>query len=258
MKKSIAIATLILFLFSTCATIKPYQVTNYFRSTKIEERQIKRIAVLPFENLTREPAAGDVVTDELNLQLGKLGVFDLVERAKIEELFREQDVDTLRFDMSTVVKIGKMLGAQAVILGSVTDFSPQPKFLPDTTRYHHHHPPVVIYDRPYYNHHEHDDNKENSGDLTTCLIVLGAITVVGLIVYLLVKPKSVSAEVGFSARLVDVETSEQLWQAKETFRGDRKSIQALVQTREEKSRLVSDIEFLNQILCREVAKTILK
>ncbi len=259
MKRSFALVTLLTFLFTTfCATVKPFQITNYFRSTRIEERQIKRIAVLPFENLTREPAAGDIVTDELNLQIGKLGVFDLVERAKIEELFREQDVDTLRFDMWRVVRLGKMLCAQGIILGSVTEFSPQPRFQPDTTRSRHHHPPVVIYDRPDY-HHDHERDEENNQDgLQTALIVLAAITVVGIIVYLLVKPTSVSAEVGFSARLVDVETSEQLWQAKETFRGDRKTIRALVTTKEEKSRLVSDIEFLTQILCREVAKTIIK
>jgi hypothetical protein len=41
------------------------------------------------------------------------------------------------------------------------------------------------------------------------------------------------------------------------FSGNRKSIQALVTTREDRVRLVTDVEYLNQILCRELARTLL-
>ncbi len=249
MRKIISWIILLTFILS-CGPVKPYKITNFFRSSKIEERGIKRIAVLPFGNLTDFRGADFIVTDEINLQLGKLGVFDLVERIKVEELFKEQDLDTLRFDPVTVVKIGKMLGAQGVILGNVTSFKPIPGTAIDTSRRYRDrrtYPPVII-----IGDHDHDGEED---DFWKVACIVGAIvTVVGVIVYLIFKPKP-SAEVGISMRLVDVETGEHLWQVKDTFRGSKKSVQELVKAKEDKKRLRNDIEYLTRILCQEMVKT---
>jgi hypothetical protein len=223
-----------------CATVRPYRVANYFRSPKVAGLDIKRVAVLPFENLTGEKAAAAIAAEEFNLQLGRTGLFDLIERGRIEELWREQDLDTMtRFDASTAVRIGRMLGAQAVILGSVTKFVPHPQLKPDTTplayddRHHHHDaPPVVVIDND-----RHDDAWQ------TCAAVLAIVSVVG-IVFLLTRPKAPAAEVGIQARLVDVES------------GGARRVQALVEEREDRNRLVVDIEYLTQVLCRELVGTL--
>ena len=255
-----------------CATapVKPYQVTNFFRSSRLEERGIRRIAVLPFENLTEERFAGPIVAEETNLQVGKLGVFDLVERSKVVELFREQDLDTLeRFDANTAVKIGKMLGAQGVIVGSVTKFKRHPSDKQDT---------VVIVEKEhryspwedewyYHRHHRHrydyGSHGQHSGRDTSGVdpwlvvgIVALTITIIGGILYLVLREKPASAEVGASLRMVDVETGEVVWQANETFQGNRASVQALVTENEDRARLVTDAEYLTQILCRELARTL--
>lgn len=234
-------------LWVNCATVRPYKITNYFLSPKISERKLKRIAVLPFENLTKEEKAGKIVQEEFSLQVGRLETFDLLERARIEELWREQDLDTLyRFDVTTAAKIGKMLGAEGVIFGSVTKFSPYPEPKEDTVkRGKEVEPSIVIV------------NDDNSA-WKWLLIGILAITVVGLIIYLAVKPSPPSAEVGVSVRLVDVGTGEILWQAKETFQGARKSIQGLVETKEEKERLIKDIDFLTSLLCQKIAETLLR
>ncbi len=200
---------------------------------------------MPFENLTKEEKAAKIVEEEFSLQLGKLSLFDLLERARIEELWKEQDLDTIyRFDATTAAKIGKMLGAEGVIFGSVTKFSPYPEVKRDTTpREKEERPSVIIVD---------DDNSA----WKWLLIGILAITVVGLVIYLAAKPSPPSAEVGISVRLVDVETGDILWQAKDSFRGTRKSIQALVETKEEKERLVKDIDFLTSLLCQKLAETI--
>jgi len=247
MKSLIASVLIVAFILS-CGPVKPYTVTNFFRSSKIEERGIKRIAVLPFENLSDFRGAGYIVTDEINLQLGKTGIFDLVERIKVEELFKEQDLDTLRFDPVTVAKIGKMLGAQAVILGNVTNFKPHPKTVIDTSRRYQrdreHLPPVIIIG-------DHDDDDD---DFWKVACVVGTVaTVVGGL-YLLFRTKP-SAEVGASMRMVDVETGEQLWQVKDVFRGNKKPVQALVKTKEDRKRLVYDVEYLTRILCQEMVGT---
>jgi len=51
-----------------CAGIKPYCVSNFFIDDSIQELKHKRIAVLPFENLTQIKEATLLVTDEFNLQ----------------------------------------------------------------------------------------------------------------------------------------------------------------------------------------------
>ncbi|MEO0100524.1 MAG: CsgG/HfaB family protein [candidate division WOR-3 bacterium] len=247
-RKLFIIFLLLSYLFYTnCAPVRPYRVTNYFLSSKFSERKVKRVAILPFENLTKEEKAAKMVQEEFSLQVGKLEIFDLLERARIEELWKEQDLDTLyRFDVSTAAKIGKMLGAEGVIFGSVTKFIPYPEPKEDTSKKVKEKevgPSVIIVD-------------DNNSSWKWFLIGILAITVVGLVIYLAVKPSPPSAEVGLSVRLVDVETGEILWQAKETFRGARKSIQALGETKEEKERLVKDIDFLTSLLCQKLAETL--
>jgi len=86
-----------------------------------------------------------------------------------------------------------------------------------------------------------------------CIVGI-AVTVIGGIVYLIFKSKP-SAEVGISMRLVDVETGEHLWQIKDLFKGNNKSIQELVKTKEDKKRLTNDVEYLTRILCQEIVRT---
>jgi TolB-like protein len=254
------ILSLLIAALIGCGPTTPYRVKNYFRDSEIEERNLRRIAVLPFENLTLAPEAGVALTDEFNLQLGRLGVFDLVERARIEELFREQDVDTLRFDPSSVCELGRMLGAQAVILGSVTRFEPHPKVPRETIEVvHHYPPPVIIYD--YDDEEEKEEEEEEGGEKIepweVAVAVLAIISVVGIL-YLLLREEPKSAEVGLSARLVDVETGKQLWIAKECIRGADRSVQVLIEDETERQRAVRDTQFLAQVLCREMVKTILE
>lgn len=231
-----------------CATVKPYRLTNYFRSSKVGTEAVRRLAVLPFENLTPEPAAASIVADEFSLQVGKTGLFDLLERNRLEELWREQDLDTLfRFDQASAVKVGRMLGAQAVVLGSVTEFRPHPDVKldessarsrsadPENTA-----PVVFIGDK-------------HSRDVWELIVVsLAALTVIGAVV-LLLRPKPAAAKVGLSVRIVEVETGEVIWQAKDSFRGDQRSVQALVDQSEDRKRMVYDVEYLTRILCRELA-----
>jgi len=54
--------------------------------------------------------------------LFRTGCFDLVERKNIERLIQEQKLQQSGMvDMATAVKIGKLLGAQAVVTGAVTE-----------------------------------------------------------------------------------------------------------------------------------------
>lgn len=107
-----------------CAAAIPYQITNFFIDEQaINELRAKRIAILPFNSTVSDYSSARKVTDEFNLQLGKLGVFEIVERVNIDKLYKEQDLDPGRIDQTTAVKIGKMLGAHGIILGEVTQYT---------------------------------------------------------------------------------------------------------------------------------------
>ncbi|HPT87761.1 MAG TPA: CsgG/HfaB family protein [Bacillota bacterium] len=89
-----------------------------------------RVAVLPFDDGSIEHwwgknwDVGKGVADELITELLKIGRFRLIEREKIDKILSEQDFGQQgRVDQRTAAKIGKILGAQYLIMGKVTEFS---------------------------------------------------------------------------------------------------------------------------------------
>lgn len=90
--------------------------------------QKPRIAVLAFENNTTFTFLGDrlglAAADELTTQLVKSGEFSVVERRQIEAVLAEQRAGMSGvIDPATAAKVGKILGAQVVVVGSITKFS---------------------------------------------------------------------------------------------------------------------------------------
>lgn len=87
-----------------------------------------RIAVLALENNTTLSILGSrlgfAAADELTTQLVKTGEFAVVERQQIESVLAEQKLGMSgAVDAATAARIGKLLGAQAVVTGSITQFS---------------------------------------------------------------------------------------------------------------------------------------
>lgn len=105
-----------------CAPATPYRVSNYFLDPDLRLLEGKTVAVLPFADAADCGSGREDVTDQANLQLGALRLFHLVERLRVQELFNEQDFDPDRLDQATAVKIGRMLGAHGVLLGTITDY----------------------------------------------------------------------------------------------------------------------------------------
>ena len=63
---------------------------------------------------------GDIVTRELF----ELGRFDLVERRNLAAAIAEQDLGrTGRFDPTTVAGVGRLVGAELILVGAVTELS---------------------------------------------------------------------------------------------------------------------------------------
>jgi curli biogenesis system outer membrane secretion channel CsgG len=110
------------------STIKP---TAEAVTPKINKQKRPRIAVMDFDYSTiadewrgwfQTNAKG--VSDILVNKLVDGGNYSVIERTKIQEILREQNLGaTDRIDANSAAKIGRLLGVQSIIIGSVTNFN---------------------------------------------------------------------------------------------------------------------------------------
>ena len=87
-----------------------------------------RIAVMGLENHSSwnywGDNLGDAAADELVTQLFKTGTFSLVERSQLDAILAEQNLgQSGRVNPSQAAEIGRLLGVQVILTGSITKFS---------------------------------------------------------------------------------------------------------------------------------------
>lgn len=88
----------------------------------------RRIAVMPFKygSVSAEVGAADVGTGIVSLLVTRLvndGTYSVCEREMIDAILKEQNLSNSdRADSATAAKIGKLLGVDAIICGTVTQF----------------------------------------------------------------------------------------------------------------------------------------
>ena len=87
-----------------------------------------RIAVMNFENNSQwhwwGDRLGEAAADELVTQLFQTGKFSVVERSQINAVLAEQDFgQSGRVNPSQAADIGKILGVQVILTGSITKFA---------------------------------------------------------------------------------------------------------------------------------------
>lgn len=125
MKIKTAVLFFLVIIFGGCggSTIKYVNPTANFS-------YIKKVAVLPFNNLSDDRYAGERVRSALIVDLMSRGSFEVLEQGEVTKvlgvLFREAGVEEGRavpVDKDTLKLIGEKMGVQAVILGSVDEYS---------------------------------------------------------------------------------------------------------------------------------------
>lgn len=84
----------------------------------------RRIGVVDFENKTAYgQRLGEATSDILITELAKTNRFVVVERSKLNKILDEQKLQASgAIDPRTVVQVGKVLGLNAIVTGSVTEF----------------------------------------------------------------------------------------------------------------------------------------
>ncbi|MCX5723257.1 MAG: PDZ domain-containing protein [Nitrospirae bacterium] len=78
----------------------------------------RTMAVMPFVGAAAAQGSGSHVAGILTTLLLDLDI-NIVERAKLDELFNEQVVQLKHADDAAVLKVGKLVGAQAIVVGEV-------------------------------------------------------------------------------------------------------------------------------------------
>lgn len=118
-------------LFSSCAPgtkIRQKQATTVNETEKVESKYTgprRRIGVVAFENKAPYAQAriGETATDILITELVKSNKFIVVERDKLDKIMEEQKLgQSGAIDPNTAAKVGKILGLNALVTGSISQF----------------------------------------------------------------------------------------------------------------------------------------
>lgn len=118
MKKVFGIFCLLTFLFlplncSAASTGKP------------------RVAVIPFENQSPRQSSvleGDLdrISEDIGIDIEQTGKFNVVDRTQLKQIFAEIQLEhgesKIFFDPSTINQVGKMLGAEYLVIGTVNGY----------------------------------------------------------------------------------------------------------------------------------------
>lgn len=179
MKNLLPLAALLL---AACAT--PRVAVN----PRADFSAIKRVAVLPFSGPKGELAA-DVLTQSL-LQSGA----DVVERQRLDAVLKEQSLTaSSAFDPATARQIGKLLGVDALFVGTVAESTPQTTYIVSQSA----NPQANV-------------TQVGGGTIYSEGTVMGIPSAQLL---------STTANVSLLSRMVDVETGSVMWSASMTYEG---------------------------------------
>ncbi len=87
---------------------------------------LKKIAVLPFDNLTGEEDAGEKVTEIFTMELMHTGRFNVAEPGRVKKAMKERRIRTTRdMDLEAAKWLGESLDLNLILVGSVLDFEVQ-------------------------------------------------------------------------------------------------------------------------------------
>lgn len=107
----------ILFLPS-CGPLLHTININTLKPASVNLGSIKKIAIVRFDG-----QGGDVIANKVMTRLVESGRFDVFERSQVAKILNEHEMRmTGLVDESSAAKIGKMLGAEALIIGSVDTY----------------------------------------------------------------------------------------------------------------------------------------
>ena len=112
----IAIISLLIFTLGCGGGPKYYTKPNF------ELNNIKRVAVLPFNNFTSDEYAAEKIRKSVITELLSRGI-DVIEPGEVTKVLRELKIKSFSFiNITDIQNLGKTLGVETVMMGSVEAF----------------------------------------------------------------------------------------------------------------------------------------
>lgn len=116
----VVVAGAALALLGRCASTP----TTKYLHPNADLSAIKKVAVLPFENLSGDRSAGDKVQKIFLTELLSFEAFDVVEPGQVAKLLRSERIESLdTLGPPELKKIGEALKVQGLFMGSVVDYA---------------------------------------------------------------------------------------------------------------------------------------
>ena len=120
-KLSYLIVLTSLLIMVSCAGTGPIQ--SYVRGD-VDLGYVERVAVLPFENNSKDPYVAERVRDIVSTQILAAGLFDVVDKGLVDSALRDEAVDMKKapMDEALLQRLGQRLGVQAFFFGTVDHY----------------------------------------------------------------------------------------------------------------------------------------
>lgn len=107
-----------LFLLSACGPAIHTININTLKPAAVNLGSVKKVVVMGFDG-----HGGDAVANKVMSKLVESGRFEVFERAQVAKILKEHEMwMTGLVDEKSAAKIGKMLGAEALVIGSVDTY----------------------------------------------------------------------------------------------------------------------------------------
>lgn len=201
------------FLFAIIAFINCSTTPTAFVviSPNYDSTQVQRVALIGFVDYPGIVGSGEITASIFEKYLLISG-YTVVERRQVNEILKEQALQLSgALEQSTLRKIGRLLNVDALVIGSINDYTDprEQTVMVDIP---------LAHSTPIYGKVETVQKKGDTTIKTTENVITGYnFSTSSRIVP---RVEQIPAHVGLSVRLVNIETSEVLWSASATAEGE--------------------------------------
>lgn len=104
-----------------CAGCSSRSHMESFLREDVDVGYVNRIAIVPFENNSKDQFAAGRVRDLVATQVLASGMFDVVDKGLVDSSLREEAVDLsqARMDGTVIKRLGQRLNVQAFLMGTI-------------------------------------------------------------------------------------------------------------------------------------------
>lgn len=134
MMKRLSATVLLIGLLALCGCGTMDSTDAYFRNSKSKANvyvskmddsvAVSKVAILPFHGPTE--LVGSSVSDMFLTEVMRAGCFKMVERGQMSKVLGETELALAGLSSAKAIEAGQMIGADAVIIGTVDEYSMVP------------------------------------------------------------------------------------------------------------------------------------